>query len=244
MICLVSRRNPCRLYIHLAFTYTVGPQAWCEARTWTGLAFSTKESAWSVTVTGSQSRVERGPKDPPQLKTHFLFDSDPSHKPYNLGCKLFLWKLLALSKQHFFPLSLFWTTLSLSITPYIELRHIQATISPPFFGTHEAFDHPASFIHQVERRCHGWELNRQPLRLVLGTSPLSSGSLGSSRIIFKQPFIFSRIKSSQNLQRCLRCSCLKLQTRVVFVVTCFLFCHWLVSHGPLVMCIKWPLVPI
>ena len=39
-------KNPCRLYIHLAFTYSVGPST-----------FSTNESAWSVTVTGSQSRV-------------------------------------------------------------------------------------------------------------------------------------------------------------------------------------------
>jgi hypothetical protein len=34
---------------------------------------------------------------------------------------------------------------------------------------------------QVERRFHNWKSNRQPLHLKLDTSPLSSGSLGSSR---------------------------------------------------------------
>ena len=57
MIHLVPRKNPCRLYIHLALAYTL---CWSlkrsVERTWTGSAVSTNESAWSVMVTGSQSR--------------------------------------------------------------------------------------------------------------------------------------------------------------------------------------------
>ena len=51
-----------------------------------------------------------------------------------------------------------------------------------FVGTHEVRDHLASFFffYQVERRIHGQESNCQPLHLVSGTSPLSSGSVGSS----------------------------------------------------------------
>ena len=57
-------RNPHRLYIHLAFTHSL---RWSlnqrsVKRTWTGSAFSTNESAWSVMVTGSQSCVWSGPK--------------------------------------------------------------------------------------------------------------------------------------------------------------------------------------
>ena len=56
-------RNSCtRLCIHLTFTYSVGPSSICVKRTWTGSTFSTNESAWSVTVTGSQSCVWSGPK--------------------------------------------------------------------------------------------------------------------------------------------------------------------------------------
>jgi hypothetical protein len=55
-------RNPRRIYIHLAFTYIL---RWSLKRsvkwTWTGSAFSTNESAWSVMVVGSQSRVWSGP---------------------------------------------------------------------------------------------------------------------------------------------------------------------------------------
>ena len=62
MIHLVPCKNPCRLYIHLAFTYIL---RWSlersVKRTWTGSAFSTNESAWSAMVTGSQSRVWSGP---------------------------------------------------------------------------------------------------------------------------------------------------------------------------------------
>ena len=41
-------RNPCRLYIHLAFTCSSGSHKRSVKRTWTGSAFSTNESAWSV----------------------------------------------------------------------------------------------------------------------------------------------------------------------------------------------------
>ena len=53
------RRNPCRLSIHLAFTcsYRWSLKRSVKKRTWTtGSAFSTNESGWSVTVTGSQPR--------------------------------------------------------------------------------------------------------------------------------------------------------------------------------------------
>jgi hypothetical protein len=63
MIHLMPCRNLCRLYIHIAFTYIL---RWCLKRSvkwnWTGSAFSTNESAWSVVITGSQSRVWSGPK--------------------------------------------------------------------------------------------------------------------------------------------------------------------------------------
>jgi hypothetical protein len=58
----MSCRNLCRLYTHLAFTYIL---RWSlkqsVKRTWTSSTFSTHESAWSVMVTGSQSRVWSGP---------------------------------------------------------------------------------------------------------------------------------------------------------------------------------------
>ena len=53
---------PCRLCIHLAFTYSVGPSSVALKRTWTGSAFSTNESAWTGMLTGSQSRVWSGPR--------------------------------------------------------------------------------------------------------------------------------------------------------------------------------------
>ena len=62
MIHSMTCRSPSRLYIHLAFTYSL---RWSlkrsVKRTWTGSAFSTNESAWSVMVTGSQSHVWSGP---------------------------------------------------------------------------------------------------------------------------------------------------------------------------------------
>ena len=61
LIQLMPCRNPCRLYIHLAFTYSVGPSSVVWKRTWTGSTFSTNESAWSTLVIGSQSRVWSGP---------------------------------------------------------------------------------------------------------------------------------------------------------------------------------------
>jgi hypothetical protein len=58
MIDSMPCRNPCRLCIHLSFTYIL---RWSLKRsvkwTWTGSTLSTNESAWSVRVTGSQSRV-------------------------------------------------------------------------------------------------------------------------------------------------------------------------------------------
>ena len=51
MIHSTPRRNPCRLYSHLAFTYSVGPSSVVVKRTRTGSALSTNESAWSATVT-------------------------------------------------------------------------------------------------------------------------------------------------------------------------------------------------
>jgi hypothetical protein len=45
---LMPSRNPCRLYIHLAFTCSGGPTSVVWKRTRTGSAFSTNESAWSV----------------------------------------------------------------------------------------------------------------------------------------------------------------------------------------------------
>jgi hypothetical protein len=54
-------RDPCRLYNHLAFANSVSPSSASVKWTWTGSAFSTNESAWSVMVTGSQPRVWSGP---------------------------------------------------------------------------------------------------------------------------------------------------------------------------------------
>jgi hypothetical protein len=62
MFHLMPCRNPCRLYIHLAFTYSIGALERSVKRTWTSSTFFTNESAWSMMVTGSQSHVWRGPK--------------------------------------------------------------------------------------------------------------------------------------------------------------------------------------
>ena len=61
MIHLMPCRNPCRLYIHLAFTYSICPLSVVWSQTWTGSAFSTNESAWNPLVTGTQSRVWSDP---------------------------------------------------------------------------------------------------------------------------------------------------------------------------------------
>ena len=54
-------RNPCRLYVHLAFTCSLRWSLKCSVnRTWTNSAFSINENAWSVMVTGSQSHVWSG----------------------------------------------------------------------------------------------------------------------------------------------------------------------------------------
>ena len=91
MIHSMSCRNPCRLYIHISFTYSVSPSSvvWSELYRF---HLSTNESAWSVMVTGSQSRVWSGPKvrvkrNPtitpckrnPQMVN--LFGADESHRP-------------------------------------------------------------------------------------------------------------------------------------------------------------------
>ena len=59
---LMSCRNPCRLYIHLVVHKLHSSLKHSVRQTWTSSAFSTNESAWSVMVTGSQSRVWSGPK--------------------------------------------------------------------------------------------------------------------------------------------------------------------------------------
>jgi hypothetical protein len=56
-------RDPYRLYIRLAFTYLLRWSLKLSVKwSWTGSAFSTNMSAWSVLVTGSQSRVWSEPK--------------------------------------------------------------------------------------------------------------------------------------------------------------------------------------
>jgi hypothetical protein len=61
MIHTMPCRNPCRLYIRLAFHINRWSLKRSVKRTWTGFAFSTNESAWSVMVMGSQCRVWSGP---------------------------------------------------------------------------------------------------------------------------------------------------------------------------------------
>ena len=58
----MPRRNLCRLYIHLAFTYSVGlsNEVWSEIGP--AQPFPTNESAWSIMVTRSQSHVWSGSK--------------------------------------------------------------------------------------------------------------------------------------------------------------------------------------
>ena len=59
---LVSCMNPCKPYTHLAFTYSVGPSSIVWSELGPAPPFSTDESAWSVMVTGSQSRLWSGSK--------------------------------------------------------------------------------------------------------------------------------------------------------------------------------------
>ena len=61
MIHLMLCRNPCRLYIYLAFIYSVGPSSVVWNQLGPAPPFSTNESAWSAMVTVSQSRVWSGP---------------------------------------------------------------------------------------------------------------------------------------------------------------------------------------
>ena len=57
MIRSMPCKNLCRVYVHLAFTYFVGP---CEVNL-TGSTFSTHECVWSVMVMGVQSCVWNRP---------------------------------------------------------------------------------------------------------------------------------------------------------------------------------------
>ena len=61
MIHLMPRRNSCRLYIHLAFTCSIGPSSvvWSELRP--APPFPPMRDQWSVMVTGTQSCVWSGP---------------------------------------------------------------------------------------------------------------------------------------------------------------------------------------
>ncbi len=65
--------------------------------------------------------------------------------------------------------------------PYVEVEvpiSLSCCLTTLYiYTTPKAFDHQANFC-QVERRFHGRNLNSQPLHLVLGTSSLSSSSLG------------------------------------------------------------------
>ena len=60
MIHLMPCRMPCRLYIHLAFAYSVGPSNIVWGELGPALPFP-PICSWSVMVTGSQSCVWRGP---------------------------------------------------------------------------------------------------------------------------------------------------------------------------------------
>ena len=57
--------NPYGLYIHLAFTYSIGPSSVVWSELGAVMPFSTNEIAWSGMVMGSQSRVWSGPRHPP-----------------------------------------------------------------------------------------------------------------------------------------------------------------------------------
>jgi hypothetical protein len=57
---LTHFQNPCRLYIHLAFTCSVGHSKGSVKWTWTGSDFSTNERARSIMVTGSLPCVWSG----------------------------------------------------------------------------------------------------------------------------------------------------------------------------------------
>jgi hypothetical protein len=54
-------RNPCRLYIHLPFTYSVGPSKRSMKRTWLAPPVPPMRVLEVVIVTGPQSRVWSGP---------------------------------------------------------------------------------------------------------------------------------------------------------------------------------------
>ena len=56
---LMPCRNPCRLYIHIAFTDSISPSS---VVCWTGSTFSTKANARIAMVTGTQSCVWSRPE--------------------------------------------------------------------------------------------------------------------------------------------------------------------------------------
>ena len=73
MIYVMPCRKPCRLYIHLAFTYSFGPSSTLWSELGPAPPFSTNESDWSVMVTGSQSPVWSGPKTKRGSNTKYPF---------------------------------------------------------------------------------------------------------------------------------------------------------------------------
>ena len=56
IIQLIPSRNPCRPYIHLAFTYFVGPSSVVRSELGPTLPFSNNESAWYAMVIGPKSK--------------------------------------------------------------------------------------------------------------------------------------------------------------------------------------------
>jgi len=86
MIHLMSCRNPCRLYIHLAFTCYVGS------------SFSTNESARSAMVTSSQSHVWSGL----QCWRHYTCSLQSCHfKHEPRALTMYLWEPLNLIERSY-----------------------------------------------------------------------------------------------------------------------------------------------
>ena len=72
MISLLPCKTSCRLYIHLAFTYSVGPSSVVCWELGPAQPFPTNESAWSAMVTGLQSRVWSGPENAVQCSQYYF----------------------------------------------------------------------------------------------------------------------------------------------------------------------------
>ena len=75
MIPSMPRRNPRRLYIHLAATYSLSPSSvvWCDAtRTWTGSAFSTNERCLKCNGHGFSVSCVKWPEAPGSPKLLLL----------------------------------------------------------------------------------------------------------------------------------------------------------------------------